>query len=144
MNITLVVPMFSLMFTIGLLLPLPSQGHQQPNIILIFQAGAHGTDISTGNQPGIPSLPPGGATPDAGSTSSPSPLAEGSYCPSDNQQPAGQFFPSYPGLGLAGGSGGQQSQHDRNHNIHNTGLQHQLGTKQGDLGGGENNYCSSR
>ena len=120
----LVVPLFSLMFTIGLLLPpSPSQGHHQPNIILIFQAGAHGTDISTGNQPGIPSLPAGGATPDAGSTASPSqagvcPAPEGSYCP-DNSG----LFPSYPGLGLAGG-------HDRNHN---TALPSQLASKAGEV-----------
>ena len=120
------------MFTIGLLLPpSPSQGHHQPNIILIFQAGAHGTDISTGNQPGIPSLPAGGATPDAGSTASPSqagvcPAPEGSYCP-DNTG----LFPSYPGLGLAGG-------HDRNHN---TALPSQLASKAGDAT--ESNYCST-
>ena len=136
--------MFSLMFTIVLFLP-PSQDGSSSLTSSSFSRLVH-TELISPPEISLESrsLPPGGATPDAGSTSSPSPLAEGSYCPSDNQQPAGQFFPSYPGLGLAGGSGGQQSQHDRNHNIHNTGLQHQLGTKQGDLGGGENNYCSSR
>ena len=124
------------MFTIGLLLPQPGPApppDQQPNIILIFQAAAHGTDISTGNQPGIPSLPPAGATPDAGNTNSPSPLCpppEGSqsYC-QDNTNQAGQsggqggghqfsnpgMFSSYQGLaGLAGG-------HDRNHNTQGLG-----------------------
>ena len=161
------------MFTIGLLLPQPASQparateHHQPNIILIFQAAAHGTDISTGNQPGIPSLPPAGATPDAGNTSSPSPLCpppEGSqsYC-QDNANQAGQsagppgppgppgqqfvnsgMFSSYPGLGLAGG-------HDRNHN---TPLSSQLAggcarpgcgnlvvSKAGD--GTDTTYCSS-
>ena len=71
-----------------------------PHIILIFQPAAHGTDISTGNQPGIPSLPP--ATPDAGNTGSPSP---GDYC-QDNFSNT-NIFPSYPGMVGAP---------DRNHN----------------------------
>ena len=91
---------FCLMFTI-VLLPCPSS----PNIILIFQPAAHGTDISTGNQPGIPSLPPA-ATPDAGNTNSPSPGDRpATYC-QDNYS---NIFPSYPGLVVAGGP-------DRNHN----------------------------
>ena len=123
------------MFTIGLLLPQPGPApppDQQPNIILIFQAAAHGTDISTGNQPGIPSLPPAGATPDAGSTNSPSP---GDYCNSPH-------FSSYPGLLLAG--------HDRNHNTAVSGECvgecarpgcRNLLTKAAD--GTESTYCSS-
>ena len=105
-----------------------------PHIILIFQPAAHGTDISTGNQPGIPSLPsaPLPATPDAGSTNSPSP---GDFCNTPH-------FSSYPGLLLAG--------HDRNHNTAVSGECvgecarpgcRNLLTKAAD--GTESTYCSS-
>ena len=104
------------MFTAGLLLLLLLP----PNIILIFQPAAHGTDISTGNQPGIPSLP--AATPDAGSTSSPSPGERASY-----QENSNQYW-----LGMPGG-------HDRNHIM--AGLCARAVNKAGD--GTESSYCSS-
>ena len=123
----------SLMFTAGLLLLLLLL---PPNIILIFQPAAHGTDISTGNQPGIPSLPPAGAPPDAGNTNSPSPVCSApevsqSYG-QDNTNHGAQngphytntgIFSNYSGLALAGG-------HDRNHNTAVVGAH--LVTKLGD------------
>ena len=76
--------------------------YHPPNIILIFQTAAHGTDISTGNQTGgIPSLPAHvAAPPDTGS---------GAPVSSGGVGGPGQLHHQVNG-------GGYVAPHDRNHN----------------------------
>jgi len=139
------------------------QHHQGPHLgpgtymtnsqeYLNHQAATHGTDISTGNQAGMPSLPT--ATPETGNTAnSPSPSGgpyptspEGSYCSENGTfNSNGNYYdnPSFNPNNLA--------THDRNHNspgfqprvpgqCGRPGCQNQV-TKAAD--GTESTYCSS-
>lgn len=118
--------------------PHPEGLHQPPNgyslttshEYLNHQATAHGTDISTGNQAGMPSLPAqqsSVATPDTGNgnnpgqqlANSPSPSyptpPEGPYA--DNGPPGGPSFNSNGAFQYEGVTGAQNALHDRNHNL---------------------------